>query len=163
MDIKVIIEELEKELTGSSNFLFSKKKSVVNVEKCGELIEELKRSLPPAMQEANYILGRKDKIIEQAQQQADNTLKEANIRVEQLLSESELVKKAEAEADEIIENANKRSAQILATVKSNIDKMLKSVEDYLMENLNIVRSNREELNGIVGPSIKKRSDTQNDD
>ena len=41
--------------------------------------------------------------------------------------------------------------------------MLKSVEDYLMENLNIVRSNREELNGIVGPSIKKRSDTQNDD
>lgn len=155
MDIKVIIEELEKELSDSKNFMFNKKKAVVNMEKCGSLIEELKHSLPPAIQEANYILGQKDKILMQAKEQAENTLREAEIRVEQLLSESSLVRKAENEAEEILDTANKKANQMMAAVKSNIDKMLKSVEDYLMENLNIVRSNREELNGSLLMQRKK--------
>ena len=149
MDIKVIIEELEQELTESKNFVFNKKKALVNMERCGALLEELKHSLPPAIQEANYILGQKEKILMQAKEQAENTLKEAEIRVEQLVSESNLVKKAEAEAEEILESANKKSNQMMSVMKANIDKMLKSVEDYLMENLNIVRSNREELNGAI--------------
>lgn len=155
MDIKVIIEELEKELSESKNFLFNKKKALVNMDKCGSLVEELKHSLPPAIQEANYILGQKDKILSQAKLQAEQTLKEAEIRVEQLLSESELVRKAEIEAEEILDNANKKANQMMAAVKSNIDRMLKSVEDYLMENLSIVRSNREELNGSILAPRKK--------
>ncbi len=155
MDIRVIIEELEKELTESKNFVFNKKKALVNMDKCGSLIEELKHSLPTAIQEANYILGQKDKILLQAKQQAENTLKEAEIRVEQLVSESSLVRKAEDEAEEILDNATKKANQMMAVVKSNIDKMLKSVEDYLMENLNIVRSNREELNGSILAPRKK--------
>ena len=157
MDIKVIIEELEKELSESKNFLFNKKKSLVNMDKCGALIEELKHSLPPAIQEANYILGQKDKILQQAREQAENTLKEAEIRVEQLVSESSLVRKAEEEAEELMDATTKKCNQMMAAVKSNIDKMLKSVENYLMENLTIVRNNREELNGaILAP--RKRTD-----
>ena len=160
MDIKVIIEELEKELSESKNFLFNKKKALVNMDKCGALIEELKHSMPAAIQEANYILGQKDKIIAQAKEQAERTLREAEIRVEQLLSESALVKKAEIEAEEILELATKKSNQLMAAVKSNVDKMLKSVEDYLIENINIVRNNREELNGnlIMMPNKKSNLD-----
>ncbi|MBQ9790816.1 MAG: hypothetical protein IJW24_04425 [Clostridia bacterium] len=36
-----------------------------------------------------------------------------------------------------------------AATKSNLDKMLKSVEDYLTQNLHVVRNNREELNGSL--------------
>ena len=148
MDINQIIEELESELYKSKNFLWSKK-TLVNMEKAGALVEELKRNMPTAIKEAGYLLSQRDKILFQAQESAKKTIAEAEARAEQIISQSELVKRAENEADEIIEAANKRSAQLMTATKSNLDKMLKSVEDYLTENLHIVRNNREELNGTL--------------
>ena len=134
-----LIEELEDEFAKGKNFLWSRK-SLVNLEKCGDLILELKRSLPTAIQEAGYILTQKDKILRQAKEMADNTLKEAEVRAEQLVSESALVKKSEAEAEEIMSNANKRASQLMNITKENIDRLLKAVEQYLLENLHIVRN-----------------------
>jgi len=144
MDINQIIEELEAELYKSKNFLWSKKN-----DKCVSLVEELKRNLPTALKEASYLLSQRDKILFQAQESAKKTIAEAEQRAEQILSQSELIKKAEEEADEIVEQANRRTSQMYTATKSNLDKMLKSVEDYLTENLHIVRNNREELNGTL--------------
>lgn len=149
-----LIEELEDEFAKGKNFLWSRK-SLVNLEKCGDLIVELKRSLPTAIQEASYILTQKEKILRQAKEMADKTLQEAEVRAEQLVSESALVKKAENEAQEIMANANKRSTQLMNITKENIDRLLKSVEQYLLENLHIVRNNREELNGGLFTNKKK--------
>ena len=149
-----LIEELEDEFAKGKNFLWSRK-SLVNLEKCGDLILELKRSLPSAIQEASYILTQKEKILRQAKEIAEKTLKEAEMRAEQLVSESDLIKKSEEEAQEIIANANKRSSQLMNITKDNIDKLLMSVEQYLLENLHIVRNNREELNGGLFTNRKK--------
>ena len=155
-DIIQLIEELEDEFAKGKNFLWSRK-SLVNLEKCGDLILELKRSLPTAIQEASYILTQKEKILRQAKEIADKTLKEAELRAEQLISESALIKKSEVEAQEIVANANKRSTQLMNITKENIDRLLRSVEQYLLENLHIVRNNREELNGglFTNPTKKK--------
>lgn len=150
-----LIEELEDEFAKGKNFLWSRK-SLVNLEKCGDLIIELKRSLPTAIQEASYILTQKEKILRQAKEMADKTLQEAELRAEQLVSESALVKKAENEAQEIMANANKRSTQLMNITKENIDRLLKSVEQYLLENLHIVRNNREELNGGLFTNNNKK-------
>ena len=158
MDINQIIEELENELyNNSKSFLWNKK---AFVEKCGSLVEEIKRNLPTALKEANYLLSQRDKILFQAQETAKKTIAEAETRAEQLVSQSELVIRAEEQAREIVDNANKRTSQMYAATKSNLDKMLKSVEDYLTENLHIVRNNREELNGSL--FSKKKSDDDED-
>ena len=143
-DITQLIEELETEFAKGKSFLWSKK-SLVNMDRCEELIEELKNNLPSALQEASYILSQRDKIIAQAKDQAEKTLKEAELRAEQLISEESLVKKSEDEASSLMENAEKRVTQLYNVTKENIDKLLKSVEDYLIQNLHIVRDNREEL------------------
>jgi len=143
-NITDLLEELEDEFNKGKNFLWSKK-SFVNLDRCIELIGELKHSLPSSIEEASYVLSQRDKIIATAKAQADKTLKEAELRAEQLLCENELIKKSESEATEIVENAEKRSSQLYNVTKENIDKLLKAVEDYLRQNLLIVRSNREEL------------------
>lgn len=147
MDIIQLIEELEQEFSQGKNFLWSKK-SLVNLERCAELIDELKQNLPTALQEARYMLSQKETILANANELANKTIKEAELRAEQLVGESELVKKAEDEAEEILDNANKRCNHLMNVTRENIDKMLKAVEDYLLENLHIVRSNREELNNV---------------
>jgi len=144
MDINQIIEELEAELAKSKNFLWGKKN-----DRCMQLLDELKRNLPVALKEASYLLSQRDKILFQAQESAKKTLIEAEQRAEHIVSESELVRRAESEAEDIVETANRRTSQMYSATKSNLDKMLKSVEDYLTQNLHVVRNNREELNGTL--------------
>ena len=144
MDINQIIEELEAELAKSKNFLWGKKN-----DRCMQLLDELKRNLPVALKEASYLLSQRDKILFQAQESAKKTLVEAEQRAEHIVSESELVRRAESEAEDIVETANRRTSQMYSATKSNLDKMLKSVEDYLTQNLHVVRNNREELNGTL--------------
>ena len=154
-DINALIDELQEEFAKSKSGLFGKK---ANMERCEELIEELKRSMPAEIQEASYVLSKRDKILEQAKEMAEKTLKEAEVRAEQLLSDSELIKKSEDEADEIVENAEKRANQLYAVTRENIDKLLKSVEDYLLQNLHVVRTNREELsNGDILKNIQSKN------
>lgn len=148
MDIVQIIDELEQEFANSKNFLWSKK-TLVDMEKCASLIAELKASLPSAIQEASYVLSKKDQILNKANSDAKKTIAEAEFRAEQLVSSSEIFKKSEQEASEMIEKANRKCTELYAVTKDNVDKMLKSVETYLDQNLNVIRRNRDELEKAI--------------
>ena len=148
MDIVQIISELEQEFVNSKNFLWSKK-TLVNMDKCASLIAEIKANLPTAIQEATYVLSKKEQIMNNAQAEAKKTLAEAEFRAEQLVSTSEIFKKSEQAAQEMIDKANKKCAQLYAVTKENVDKMLRSVEMYLDQNLNVVRRNRDELDKTI--------------
>ena len=66
MDISQIIDALEREFANSKNFLWSKK-TLVNMDKCASLIAEIRANLPQAIQEASYVLSKKDQILNNAQ------------------------------------------------------------------------------------------------
>ena len=149
MDIVQIITELEQEFVRSKNFLWSKK-TLVNMDKCASLIAEIKANLPAAIQEASYVLSKKQQILNNAQAEAKRTISEAEFRAEQLVSSSEIFKKSEQAASDMIERANKKCEQLYSVTKENVDKMLKSVETYLDQNLLIVRRNRDELEKTIG-------------
>ncbi len=144
MDIVQIIDELEQEFIGSKNFLWSKK-SLINMDKFASLLADLKANLPEAVQEASYVLSKKEQILNNAKAEARKTIAEAEFRAEQLVSSSEIFKKSEREAAELMESTNRKCAELYNVTKSNIDKMLKSVDSYLEQNLQIVRQNRSEL------------------
>lgn len=155
-DIVAIIDELQEEFAQGKNVFWSKK-SLVNLERCEELIIELKRNLPSSMQEASYIVSQKDKILERAQIAADNTIKEAESRAEQLVSETAIVKAADAEAARVLSDTEKKCETMYQTTKNNVDRLLKAIEDYFVDNLHVVRSNREEL---AGKLLTKKPDNK---
>lgn len=148
MDIVQIINELEQEFASSKNFLWSKK-TLVDMDKCASLIAELKANLPAAIQEASYVLSKKDQILNNAKSEAKHTVAEAEFRAEQLVSSSEIFKKSENAAAEMIDKANKKCEQLYIVTKENIDKMLRSVEMYLDQNLAVVKRNRDELEKAI--------------
>lgn len=148
MDIVQIIDELEEEFATSKNFLWSKK-TLVNMDKCASLIAELKANLPAAIQEASYVLSKKDQILSKAQAEAKKTVAEAEFRAEQLVSSSEIFKRSEQEANEMIADANKKCEELYNVTKENVDKMLKSVEIYLDQNLTVIKRNRDELDTAI--------------
>ena len=143
-DILAILDELQEEFAQGKNVFWSKK-SLVNLDRCEELIIELKRNLPSCLQEAAYIVSQRDKIIDRANKTAENTIKEAEMRAQDLVQESSLLTKAEAESDKVVQDAQKKCETMYKTTKNNIDKLLKAMEDYFTDNLHVVRNNREEL------------------
>jgi len=152
MDIIQIIDELEQEFVNSKNFLWSKK-TLVDMEKCASLIAELKSSLPTAIQEARYVLSKKEELLGEAERESNRILIETRKQVEHMISSSEIAKQSEKYADDLVEKANKKCEQLFLVTKENIDKMLKSVETYLDQNLEVVKHNRDELENAI-KSIK---------
>lgn len=160
MDINQIIDALEREFANSKNFLWSKK-TLVNMDKCASLIAEIRANLPQAIQEASYVLSKKDQILNNAQAEAKHIVAEAEYRAEQLVSSSEIKKRSERIADEMVQKANRKCDQLFAVTKENVDKLLKSVELYLDQNLDVVKRNRDELDSAI--NNLKSSDLPNSD
>ncbi|MBQ7579129.1 MAG: hypothetical protein IJT25_01175 [Clostridia bacterium] len=153
MDLNDKIEELKEELISQRGFLWSKKNKD-SITKCLNIIEDIKLNLPSALQEAGYILSQKQKILSSAQEAGNKIVADATMKAKQLLSEEKIYKEAQAEVENMVADANKRCNQLYSSTKENIDRMLKSVEDYFADNLHVIRNNREELAG--GNIINKR-------
>lgn len=152
MDIIQIIDELEQEFVNSKNFLWSKK-TLVDMERCAALIAELKSSLPAAIQEARYVLSKKDQLLDEAQSESERILSDTKKQVEHMVMSSEIAKQSEKYADDLVQRANRKCEQLFLVTKENIDRMLKSVETYLDQNLEVVKHNRDELETAIN-SIK---------
>ena len=148
MDINQIIDALEREFANSKNFLFTKK-TLVNMDKCASLIAEIRANLPQAIQEASYVLSKKEQILNNAQAEAKHIVAEAEYRAEQLVSSSEIKKRSERIAEETIQRSNRKCDQLFEITKENVDKLLKSVELYLVQNLDVVKRNRDELDMAI--------------
>lgn len=162
MDIVQIIDELEHEFANSKNFLWSKK-TLVNMDRCASLIAEIKANLPAAIQEASYVLSKKEQILNNAVAEAKHTIAEAEFRAENLVSSSEIYKKSEQAAAELIERANRKCEQLYSVTKENVDKMLRSVEMYLDQNLAVVKRNRDSLESAINSIKHVSSDKEEGD
>lgn len=155
MDVIQIIDELEQEFATSKNFLWSKK-TLVNMDRCASLIAELKANLPSSMQEASYVLSKKEQILATANEDAKKIIADAKSKADKMVSNSELVALSEQRSNAILNDTTRKCAILYNTTKENVDKMLKSVEIYLSDNLQVVKQNRDSLDEM----IKK---IQNDD
>ena len=132
------------------------------MDRCASLIAEIKANLPPAIQEASYVLSKKEQILNNAIAEAKHTVAEAEFRAEQLVSSSEIYKKSEQAAQEMVEKANRKCEQLYTVTKENIDRMLKSVEVYLDQNAAVVKRNRDELERAIN-NIKVTPDSTDED
>lgn len=152
MELNSILEELKEELISQKGFLWSKKNKD-SITKCLSLVDDVQMNLPSALQEATYIITQKQKILAAAQDAANKIVAEATQKAQELTAENAITKQAQIEAETMVGNANKRCNQLYSSTRDNIDKMLKAIEDYLTDNLHVVRNNREELAG--GAIIRK--------
>lgn len=146
MNIYDILSQIEEELGESKPGLFHKK---IDAAKLSELVEDLKNNLPKAIEEASYVVSKKEKILETAKDDAQALIDDANRKAKSMIETSSITKKAEEDAKKLIDTTIKRCEQLLDTTKNNVDKILKAVEDYLAEHLSIVHDSRDELSSTL--------------
>ena len=143
-EIFTLLETIEDILEKSKGVPFSNK-VLVDKEEILEQISELRLKLPEELKQAKWIKEERQRILVEAQKEADDIVKEAENRIISMIDEHEITKKAYEKKAEIIETANEMSREISKGTKDYADNVLNGIEIALQEALKIIQNNRNEL------------------
>lgn len=132
MEIFTLLETLEDILEESKTVPFTDK-SLVNKEQILDIIKEVRLKLPDELKQAKWIKEERERIIEEAQKDANNLLKDAENKIISMIDEHEITKKAYEKKDEIIAEANTRYREIADGTTTYVDGMLSNLENNMIE------------------------------
>lgn len=155
MDILKLIDELEEVIDDASSIPFTKKVGV-DPEEIYELIHDLKDSLPEEIKEARWVNEERERILSEAQKQADVLIENANQdvqkkdedakrRYKELVNEHAITVEAKRQAEQIIAEAKNTSNIIVKNSLSYVDGMLVKTEDELKNLLSVITDSRNQL------------------
>ena len=144
MEIFTLLETLEEILENSKTIpVFNK--SLINKEEMLEIIKEIRLKLPDELKQAKWVKEERQRILVEAQKEADDIVKEAENRIISMIDEHEITRKAYEQKAEIIETANEMSREISKGTKDYADNILSNIEIALQNALETIQNNRKEL------------------
>ena len=144
MEIFTLLETLEDILEKSRNVPLSEK-CIIDQEEVLDLIKEIRLKLPDELKQAKWVKEERQRILVEAQKEADGIVKEAENRIISMIDEHEITRKAYEKKVEIIETANEMSREISKGTKEYADNVLAGIEVALEDALKVIRNNRKEL------------------
>ncbi|HHW66783.1 ATPase [Defluviitalea raffinosedens] len=159
-----LLDVMEDILDSSSAVPFTGK-VMVDKDELLEIITDIRLKLPNEIKQSKWVIEERNKILIDAQKEAESIMKEADERIAKLVDENEITKRAYEQAEEIIEHAKENSKQmrlgaidyadeILSLVENNIKQALEKIhketselENSLGQTINTIYENRQELKG----------------
>ncbi len=144
MEIFTLIENLEELIESGSKVPFSSK-VMIDKEELNSLLEEIRLKLPDELKQAKRIKDERLNILNDAQREAESILKEAQLKIVELVDENAITRQAIEQKEEIIDNANRISKEISNGTREYADSLLEKVEEALSQTLAVVKENRREL------------------
>lgn len=144
MEILSVLETLEDLVEKSLTVPFSGR-CLVDKEEILEIIKEVRLKLPDDIKQAKWVKEERQRILLEAQKEANTILKDAEGKIASLVDEHEITKKAYEQANEIIGNAQKNAREIRLGTKDYADSVLNKVEEILRDTMEVIKMDREEL------------------
>lgn len=151
MEIFTLLETLEDILEKSKTVPFTEK-AIVDKEEVLEIIKDVRLKLPDELKQAKWVKEERARILDEAQKEADEIVREAENRIISMIDEHEITRKAYEQKAEIIETANEMSREITKGTKDYADGILENLENAIHsinasinEALKTVEQNRNEL------------------
>ena len=132
MEIFTLLEALEDIFERSRKVPFTDK-GIVSKNEILDIIKEIRLKLPDELKQAKWIKEERERIITEAQKDADDIVKEAENRIISMIDEHEITKKAYEKKTEIIATANDIYREYSANANDYADGVLKDVEDTMLK------------------------------
>lgn len=144
MEIFTLLDALEDIIKRGISIPFTKK-GFVDKEEILDIIQEINLKLPDELKQAKWVKEERQKILLEAQKEADDIVKAAENRIIAMIDEHEITKKAYEQKAEIIESAENKSKEIAEGTINYADGILSNVETTLRQLLETITNNRKEL------------------
>ncbi|MGD0002695.1 MAG: hypothetical protein ABSE06_00540 [Anaerolineaceae bacterium] len=139
MDILHLVDRLEELFNESRSIPFTHS-VVVDEDRMLDIIDQMRVSIPDEIKKAQQLLAQRDRLLAQAQEEANRTLALAREKSEQMVDRDQIVQAAQARADQIIEQSRgegettKREAdqyvlETLTNLEMELDRTLSQVRN----------------------------------
>lgn len=146
MDVLKLLAEIEDIVEAGSGVPFSQKVMVDKIEIL-EIVNEIRIKLPDEIKQASWIKDERQRILADAQADADNLLNDANHKLQEIIGEHEIIKLAEERAEEILTKAKTNAKEIRIGAMEYADGMLEDTQENLKNIITLLNDNRKELRG----------------
>lgn len=123
MDILHLVDRLE-DLLSQSRPLWFTNNVIVDEDGMLDIIDQMRVAIPEEVKKAQQFLAQRDRILAQAQEEANRTIAIAREKSEQFIERDAIVQAAQARADQIIEQA-----------QVNVEKTRYEADEYVIETL----------------------------
>jgi vacuolar-type H+-ATPase subunit H len=139
MDILHLVDRLE-ELFNESRPIWLTHSVVVDENRMLDLIDQMRVSIPEEIKKSQQLLVQRDRIMAQAQEEANRTLSLAREKSDQFVDRDSIVAAAQARAEQIIEQARLEAEQTKHDADDYVLETLTRLEVELDRNLTQVRN-----------------------
>ncbi|MFZ3151985.1 MAG: hypothetical protein WA116_09940 [Anaerolineaceae bacterium] len=130
MDILHLVDRLE-ELFNNSRPIPLSHSVVVDENAFMDIIDQMRISVPDDIKKAQQVNAQKDRILAQAQEEANRTLALAREKSEKMVEKSDIYLSAQAKVDQITEQARKEAAQTQLDADRYVVETLTELESEL--------------------------------
>lgn len=120
---------------------------VVNRAELLAMLEEVRQALPGSLAQAQELLGGREQMVADAQEEARRIIENARAEREALVSGTEIARGAQQEADRILAGARQEAEEIRAEADDYVDSKLANFEVVLSKTIGSVERGREKLLG----------------
>ena len=149
MDILHLVDRLE-ELFNESKPIPLTHSVVVDEDRMLEIIDQMRISIPDEVKNAQQIIAQRDRVLAQAQEEANRTVKLAKNKGDDIVAR-----------DAIVEAAQVRADQLLTQARAEAEVIRGDADDYIIESLRALEAELDRLtaqarNGIASLTAERQ-------
>lgn len=149
MDILHLVDRLE-ELFNESRPIWFTHSVIVDEDRMLDLIDQMRITIPEEIKKSQQLLAQRDRVLAQAQEEANRTISLARDKSEKLVEKDPVTLSAQAKAEQIIAQARLESDQTRRDADEYVVQTLTALQVELEKTLNQVK------NGVIALQAEKR-------
>jgi F0F1-type ATP synthase membrane subunit b/b' len=146
MDILQLIDRLE-ELFNESKAIPLTRNVMVDEDRMLDIIDQMRIAIPEEVKKAQQLLGQRDRVLAQAQEEANRTLEIARQKADQLVAK-----------DMVAQEAQRRADQVIAQARAEADNIRAEADDYVIDSLTQLQAELERITNQVNNGIRAVQD-----
>lgn len=147
MDILNLLERIEDIIEEASKFPLSNK-VMIDKDEILEVINEIRLKLPDEINRASWVAKERQRILNEAQQEADELIEKVKEQQKYLIEDNEITKQAQKFANQLIEEAEIKANDMKIGAYNYSDEILSKLQEKIKEINGIIEKNREVLKNV---------------
>ncbi|MGE5374671.1 MAG: hypothetical protein ACM3XO_06395 [Bacteroidota bacterium] len=148
MDILQLIDRLEELFNESKNVPFTKN-VMVDEDRMLDIIDQMRIAIPEEVKKAQQLLGQRDRVLAQAQEEANRTIELARQKADQMVAK-----------DIVAVEGQRRSDLLLAQARTEAENIRADADDYVMDSLTQLQTELERILNQVRNGVSTLQEEQ---
>ena len=130
-------------------------KCIVERDKVLDLLDEIIAQLPVELKQARTIVESRNELIGQARREAENAIRQAQEKADQMVTEEAIYQEAKRQCQEMVQQTQTRMAELRKASNDYMEDALRRTEEAIAISLDDVRDTRAKFKALVEAQEKR--------